>query len=134
MSKNCPVRFKTPEEFEALQDAIYFIHMSRSPTEYLERKESFKKSYIKHHRKAYEYMRNQLIGNEKFKNWQIFQSPPGYANNNSNIESFNRLIKGFTQKKKLSVFGIVDKCCEMVYYYSSEQNGRINSFTKFKTK
>ncbi len=40
--KNYPVYFKTPEEFEVFWDAVHFIHMPKSPSEYLERKESFK--------------------------------------------------------------------------------------------
>ena len=67
-----------------------------------------------------------------FDKWQIFHSPAGFAN--TNIESFNRQIKGFTLKKKLSVFGMVDKCSEMVHYYSTEQGHRFNEFPKFNTK
>jgi len=58
-------------------------------------------------------MMTQWIANERYHRWQIYHSPPGYANINSNIESFNRQIKGFTQKKKLSIFGILDKCSEI---------------------
>ncbi len=58
----------------------------------------------------------------------------GYTNTNSNIESFNRQINGFTQKKKLTIFGIVEKCCELVHYYSTEQAGRFNKYPKFSTK
>jgi len=99
VQKKCKTMFKTEEEYESFQDAIY-----------------------------------KWIDNEKFNKWQIFHSPPGYANTNSNIESFNRQIKGFTQKKKLTIFGMVEKCCEMVHYYSTEQAGRFNEYPKFSTK
>jgi len=48
----------------------------------------------------YKYLREQWI-NSRFNCWQIYHSPPGYANTNSNIESFNRQIKAFAQEKKL---------------------------------
>ena len=133
--KNCKSMFKTEGEFESFQDAIYDLHISKSESEYTERLSAFKKKYEHiNTRKAYDYMAKQWINNEKFNKWQIFHSPPGYANTNSNIESFNRQIKGFTQKKKLSVFGMIDKCCEMVHFYSTEQAGRFNEYPKFKTK
>ena len=53
-------------------------------------------------------MKEQWIENKRFNKWQIYHSPAGYANTNSNIESFNRQIKGFTQKKKLSIFGMLE--------------------------
>ena len=108
--KNCKSMFKTEGEFESFQDAIYDLHISKSESEYTERLSAFKKKYEHiNTRKAYDYMAKQWINNEKFNKWQIFHSPPGYANTNSNIESFNRQIKGFTQKKKLTVFGMIDK-------------------------
>jgi len=96
VQKKCKTMFKTEEEYESFQDAIYNLHVSKSESEYAERLRAFKKNY-KHAntRKAYDYMTKQWIDNEKFNKWQIFHSPPGYANTNSNIESFNRQIKGY---------------------------------------
>jgi hypothetical protein len=59
-----------------------------------------KKKLWKSASKAWYPLREQWI-NSRFNCWQIYHSPPGYANTNSNIESFNRQIKAFTQKKKL---------------------------------
>jgi len=108
------------------------MHVSKSESEYAERLRDFEKKY-KHtnSRKAYDYMTKQWIDNEKFSKWQIFHSPPGYADTDSNIEGFNRQIKVFTVKKKLTVFEMVEKCCEMVHYYSTEQAGRFNKYPKF---
>ena len=109
--------------------------MSKTEFEHEERVNEFKEAYNhKMTRKAFDYMMTQWIGNAKFSKWQIYHSPPGYANTNSNIESFNRQIKGFTQKKKLSIFGMLDKCCEMVHYYSTLQKDNWNEFPKFYLK
>ena len=63
------------------------------------------------------YIKEQWL--EKYNNWQIFRNPPGYANTNSNIESFNASIKrDFTFRKKLSVYVAVNKIKEIVHYYS----------------
>ena len=132
--KNCRSLFKTEKEFDSFNDALYELHVSRSETEYSARLVSFQEKYNnKNNRKAYDYMIKQWISS-RFNKWQIFHSPPGFANTNSNIESFNKQIKGFTHKKKLTVFGMIDKCCEMVHYYSTEQAGRFNEYPKFKTK
>lgn len=94
VQKKCKTMFKTEEEYESFQDAIYNLHVSKSESEYAERLRAFKKNY-KHAntRKAYDYM-----------------------------------------TKKLTIFGMVEKCCEMVHYYSTEQAGRFNEYPKFSTK
>jgi hypothetical protein len=133
--KNCRAMFHSEEQLEELQDIIYNLHVAKSHPEYLERVEAFRTKYkTKRTRKVYDYMCKQWIDNHRFNKWQIYHSPPGFANTNSNIESFNRQIKGFTQKRKLSIFGMVDKCCEMVQYYSTEQGERWNIYPKFSTK
>jgi len=47
------------------------------------------------------------------------------------VESFNRQIKSFTQKKKLSIFGMLDKCSEMVHYYSTVQADSFNEYPRY---
>jgi len=97
--KNCPPMLKSDDEMTKLDEIIFKIHMSKSSEEYKERVEEFKKIYKKKiYKNVYDYVTKQWI-DSRFNNWLIFHSPPGYANTNSNIESFNRQIKGFTEKK-----------------------------------
>ena len=122
-------------ELESFQESIYNLHISKSKSEYLERLNDFSDRWDrKVTRKAFDYFIKQWVENKRFNKWQIFRSPPGYANTNSNIESFNTQIKGFTNKKKLTVFGMVDKCSEMIHYYSTVQAEVFNEFPKFNKK
>ncbi len=90
---------KSDDEMTKLDEIIFKIHMSKSSEEYKERVEEFKKIYKKKiYKNVYDYVTKQWI-DSRFNKWQIFHSPPGYASTNSNIESFNRQIKGFTEKK-----------------------------------
>ncbi len=131
--KNCPSMFKSDEEMTQLDDMIHSLHMSKSSQEYDVRVKEFKKTYKpKLYKNVYDYITKQWIDN-RFSEWQIFHSPPGFANTNSNIESFNRQIKGFTEKKRLSVFGMLKKCEEMVLYYSIQQN-YFNEYPKYIAK
>jgi len=124
---------KSDDEMTKLDEIIFKIHMSKSSEEYKERVEEFKKIYKKKlYKNVYDYVTKQWI-DSRFNKWQIFHSPPGYASTNSNIESFNRQIKGFTEKKKLSVFGMTKKCEEMVNYYSHQQN-YFNEYPTFHKK
>jgi len=133
--KNCRTMVITEDEFEKFKLKLYYLHMSKTNSEFVERVSEFKIAYNhKITKKAYDYMMTQWIDNARFSKWQIFHSPPGYANTNSNIESFNRQIKGFTQKKKLSIFGMLDKCCEMVHYYSTSQKDKFNEYPRFLEK
>ena len=53
-------------------------------------------------------------------NWQIRIGRPGLANTNSNIESFNRTIKRFTNRRKLGMKASCEKLFELITYYSKE--------------
>ena len=93
------------------------IHYSRNENEYNGFIINFEKKYKKIAPKMLKYIKEQWL--EKYNNWQIFRNPPGYANTNSNIESFNASIKrDFTFRKKLSVYVAVNKIKEIVHYYS----------------
>lgn len=67
----------------------------------------------------YEYINAQwFTGN--FDKWQIFRNKPGFANTNSNVESFNNVIKrDFTNRRKLSVKAALDTINEIITYYSN---------------
>ncbi len=50
----------------------------------------------------------------------IYHTPPGFANTNSPIESFNATIKrDFFMRKRLSVLGCALKLEDVIKYYSS---------------
>ena len=55
-----------------------------------------------------------------FWKWQIFRTPPGYATTNSNIESFNSVIKrDFTNRKRQSIMSAINIIEEIITYYST---------------
>lgn len=57
----------------------------------------------------------------KFVNWQIFNTPPGYASTPNPVESFNAQIKNFfTKREHLTVASFVMMALdELVPYYST---------------
>ena len=55
-----------------------------------------------------------------------------YNKNNKEIQEIR--LNVFTQKNKLSVFGMVDKCKEMVCYYSKEQDRKFSINPKLLTQ
>ncbi|RNA35542.1 hypothetical protein BpHYR1_031608 [Brachionus plicatilis] len=58
--------------------------------------------------------------NTRFTKWKAYCSLPGYSCSNSAIESFNECIKrDFTLRKKLTVYGFIQNCLEIVKYYSN---------------
>jgi len=65
------------------------------------------------------YFREQWLEGD-FCNWQIFNSPHGFASTNNSIESFNsRIKKFFTKREKLSLSRTIDRLCdELITYYS----------------
>ncbi len=61
----------------------------------------------------------------------IYHTPPGFANTNSNIESFNATIKrDFFMRKRLSVLGCALKLEDVIKYYSSNDI-EFNRYPKF---
>jgi hypothetical protein len=55
-----------------------------------------------------------------FCKWKIFRTPPGYAITNSNIESFNSVIKrDFTNRKRQSIMSAINIIEEIITYYST---------------
>jgi hypothetical protein len=96
---------------KALDDDIYeelladfrYIHMRISVIEYDGALEKFKKKWNKKkYKKLYDYCTSWFSG--KFSKWQIWHNPPGWANTNSNFESFNATIKrDFSLRKQYSV-------------------------------
>jgi hypothetical protein len=55
-----------------------------------------------------------------FCKWQIFRTPSDYATTNSNIESFNSVIKrDFTNRKRQSIMSAINIIEEIITYYST---------------
>ena len=59
----------------------------------------------------------------KFKKWKIFHNPPGWSNTNSNIKSFNAVIKrDFTLRRRYSVYASVEMMEDIILYYKFQSN------------
>ena len=57
----------------------------------------------------------------KWLNWQIYHNKPGQANKNSNIESFNNVIKeNYTNRRKLSMKAALMAIGKLILSYSTE--------------
>ena len=81
----------------------------------------------------YEYCASWFEG--VWSNWQIYHTRPGCANTNSNIESFNRSVKRFTDRKKMNMTAALNKLINIIVYYSTEfpefeQKPKYNKKTK----
>jgi hypothetical protein len=88
--------------------------ISSSTEEKLEFNESFKRFP-----ELLSYMKTQWFEG-KFCKWQIFRTLPGFATTNSNIESFNSVIKrDFTSGKKQSKMNATNIISEIIIYYST---------------
>jgi hypothetical protein len=62
------------------------------------------------------YFNKQWL-NDDFVNWQIFNTPPGYATTNGPIESYNYTIKKFfTLRKKYNMLSALEILVEQVKF------------------
>ena len=108
---------------EEIMDDITSIHMSINEKEYEINKLNFKTKYSKY-TEIYSYIEKQWFNvtfKGDFTKWQIFRNPPGFANTNSNIESFNATIKrDFTGRKKLKINSALQKLDQIIHYYSND--------------
>lgn len=92
--------------------------MSHNAQIYEENKKEFKKKYQKSHPQVYDYCATWFDG--PWCNWQIFRNRPGQANSNSNIESFNNVIKLDLNRKRLPMKAAILAIFEQIVYYSTE--------------
>ena len=80
----------------------------------------FKTRYANDHVAAYTYCATWFTGD--WSNWQIYHNKPGQANTNSNIESFNNVIKkSFTERRKLTIKSAIATLLKMCHHYSVNQ-------------
>ncbi len=68
----------------------------------------------------YNYVNKQWLTG-RYKQWQLFRSPPGYARSNSNIESFNAVIKrNYTKRIRKGIIAGMDVINDIVGDYSND--------------
>lgn len=108
------------EVFLDLKDDLSYIHMYLSESEFKEKLKSFKTKYQINYPELYDYINEQWFENV-FNKWQIYQNEPGYANSNSNVESFNNVIKrDFTSRRRLSIKAALEKIGQVIVYNSTK--------------
>jgi len=98
--------------------------MSTSEDVCKKNKTTFRKKYSKSEPEMYEYCESWFTG--EWSNWMIYHSKPGLANTNSNIESFNNVLKrDYFERRKVPMRTALTKLIECIVYYSTE-------FSEFK--
>jgi hypothetical protein len=109
----------TASKYEGLLEDMRAIHMSKDNNAYKKNLKSFEKKYKKESLEMYIYIRDQWLVSV-FCNWQIFRNNPGFANTNSNLESFNATIKrDFTNGRVSHISGAIKKLGQMIEFYSA---------------
>ena len=107
-----------------LHGYIEKIHLSRSISEKKKQIQLFTDRYKVDEQlddDLYEYVNKQWLEGA-FNKWQIYHNEPGWANTNSNIESFNAAIKrDFFKRRRMTVIGAVHKIEEIIKYYSTNK-------------
>ena len=115
-------------EFEA---DVNKLHFSCTEAIFEERLRLFKTKYAKSQKAMFKYFEDEwLKGN--FTKWQIFRNAPGFANTNSNIESFNATFKrDFTKRIRGSLITACTKLYNCISYYSLPTNNIWYSYPEF---
>ena len=114
------------ERYKDMVKDLTTIHMSTSEAECKKNKLSFSKKYSKKEPSMYDYCTSWFNG--EWSNWMIFCSKPGLANTNSNIESFNNVLKrDYFERRKVPMRTAISKIFECIVFYSTE-------FSEFKTR
>ena len=87
--------------------------------------------YYKNNRACYDFCATWFT--RKCSNCEIYHNKPGQANTNSNIESFNNVIKNkYTNRRKLSMKAAFLAIGKLILSYSSEPE-EFEVFPKFNT-
>ena len=115
--KAYPLLSNKDDVYDELKAAVQEMHLSSTEEEFEALKLEFNESF-KRFPELLSYMKSQWFEG-KFCKWQIFRTPPGFATTNSNIESFNSVIKrDFTSRKRQSIMNAINIINEIVIYYS----------------
>ena len=113
-------------------DDVYKLHMCTTEHEYDIALLEFSQKYGGSHELAY-FKPQWLVAS--FNRWQVFRNIPGYANTNSNIESFNATFKrDITEGLKNSVSVTLVKMKECVVFYSTKKVKSFAVMPKFDDK
>ena len=82
----------------------------------------FETIYSQVHSDMYKYIKKEWI-DSNYCNWQIFRNKSGFANTNSNLESFNNTVKRiFTKRQTFYISGAISKIAEVILYYSANKH------------
>jgi len=94
------------------------LHMCSSEQKYEEALAQFAIIYATNHKEMYDYIKKEWIDSQ-YCYWQIFRNKPGFANTNSNLESFNNTVRRiFTKRQLFYLSGSISKLAEIILYYS----------------
>lgn len=108
--------------YEEFEEDVTKLHRATTEIVYNERLAEFKKKYKVSQKKMFSYFETQWLTGS-FDKWQIFRNSPGFANTNSNIESFNATFKrDFTKRIKGSMLCSLNKLFTCIIYYSQPLN------------
>jgi hypothetical protein len=120
------------EKWKELLVDLSEIHMSHNQADFNQNVVKFREKYKKNYRGCYEYCKTWFTG--KWSNWQIYHNLPGQANTNSNIESFNNIIKKkFTLRTKLNMKAALKAIEKLIVYYSTEPED-FQTYPRFDSK
>ena len=116
--KAYPLLSNRDDVYDELKAAVQEMHLSSTEEEFEALKLEFNESF-KRFPELLSYMKTQWFEG-KFCKWQIFRTLPGFATTNSNIESFNSVIKrDFTSRKRQSIMNAINIINEIIIYYST---------------
>ena len=105
--------------FETMMKDIEYMHLATSELVFNKLLDKFSKYKI-NNSVMYNYIYKQWL-TSRYNKWQIFRTPPGYAAKNSNIESFNAVIKRSYTKRE-SVKGGLETIGLIITDYSNTIN------------
>jgi hypothetical protein len=116
--------------FDEFSHDVDELHYSTSEEIYKERLDEFKEKWNEHEAMM-TYMNEQWFTGV-FNQWQIYLNDPGYANTNSNNESFNSTFKSdYTKFCKCSILSACKKILECITYYSNSANNVWNTCPRY---
>ena len=122
---------KYKAKYKDFMNDIMQIHYSTTEKEYKERLANFKNEWRDREPEMFKYVNEQWLQGF-FNNWKIFRNDPGYANTNSNIESFNASFKrDYTKHFKCSIITICNKIFECIVEYSTSPENVFYSSPRF---
>ena len=118
--------------YESLSSLIIkkAIHLSINENECKKNKSTFRKKYSSTEPEMYEYCATWFVA--EWSNWMSFYSKPGLANTNSNIESFNAVLKrDYFERRKVPMRTALTKLIECIVCIVIQQNSvNLNSYLK----